>query len=465
MSVDELRAGLARAAATVVPPEDPYGRLLRHARRRRLVRRTGIGAALAGALAAALAVPATGIGFGGGGGDGPVVSEWVWRLIDAPTRGNLAGDTRLVQELTRVFGDARAANGVGKELSEVKVLFVDETAGIRQVVVVYHSDTEVVLSSRQARAGAAPAELLRGNGSTTTHIRPFNRVNGVGPAEEQVMVGLVPGGCTVSWAPTGQPAADGSIRRTWRPSPTQGYLLLAEPQINGWYRVECDGTVREEGPLDNTVQIDGSPPPPTTPPTGGGIPATEAAAANTYRIFARASGLGGAPVRRWSGRLPGGDGLTAAVVTGGPAGAPALLQIGPNGDTMLALAPPQDAVPDDSETLAAERAGWSLASTAAGGPADLTVVRIPVRAGGHAELGDQVLVVPPERTATVEAYRPDGSLVGRPVTDGATVLTLPVGERAMIRALAADGTVLASTGLREPEHGPRLFGEELISAW
>ncbi|MBY8873905.1 hypothetical protein K7640_18915 [Micromonospora sp. PLK6-60] len=476
MSVDELRAGLARAAATVVPPEDPYGRLLRHARRRRRVRRTAFGAALAGALAALLVVPATGVGVGGVTGwlrdDGPteagyaVNSPWVWRLIDSPTRGNLAGDRRLVDELTRVFTAGRGDSGMGR-LPEVKVLFVHEAGGHRQVAVAYHSDRAAALAVHQAPAGATARQLLHGSAFGNAPLLPFTVLGGVDGNDVRQVTGLAPEGCAVSWAETGTVRPDGTIGRAWRPSPTPGYLHLTDPHVRGWWRVECDGEVREQGPVGFGVsEVSGRSealaPPSGTPTDLADVVGTRAAAQSTYRILTGASGLAAEPVLRWSGRLP--DGTAAAVVTGGTDGSPALLQLGPNGDALLALAPPEDATPDDTETMAASRADWALASTGSGS-GELTAVRLPVRAGGHAELDDRVLVVVPKGATGVEARRPDGSTTVGTVTDGVAVVPLPVGKQATLVARDARGTTLASAEFREPIFGPRLFGESLLSAW
>ncbi|MEV0156158.1 hypothetical protein AB0H57_20850 [Micromonospora sp. NPDC050686] len=478
MSVDELRAGLARAAATVVPPEDPYGRLLRHARRRRRVRRTGLGAVLAGALAALLVVPATGVSVGGLTGwlrgDGraeagyPVASPWVWRLIDSPTRGNLAGDRRLVDELTRVFTESRGDSGT-PGLPEVKVLFVNEDAGHRQVAVAYHSDRAAALAVHQAPAGATPTQLLHGSAFGNAPLLPFTVLGGVDGGDVRQLTGLAPEGCAVSWAETGTVRPDGTIGRTWRPSPTPGYLHLTDPHVRGWWRVECDGEVREEGPVGFGVgEVGGGStalaPPSGTPSDVADVVGTRAAAQSTYRILTGASGIAAEPVLRWSGRLPG-PYTAAAVVTGDTDGSPTLLQLGPNGDVLLALAPPQDAVPDDTETMAASRADWALASTASGS-GDLTAVRLPVRAGGHAELGGRVLVVVPKGATAVKILRAGGVVAATTaVTEGVALVPLPVGDRVSLLAVDAHDRVLASTEFRERERGPRLFGESLVANW
>src|SRR5437868_4196782 len=107
MSIDELKTGFARLAEPVVPAEDPYGRLVRRARRSRLTRLATWTSGLAAVLVAALTVPllargagapAPGPSVGVDDNRGGEITPWVQRLLDTPARGNLAGD--------RTFHDA-----------------------------------------------------------------------------------------------------------------------------------------------------------------------------------------------------------------------------------------------------------------------------------------------------------------------------------------------------------------------
>ncbi|WP_319462454.1 hypothetical protein [Micromonospora sp. RTP1Z1] len=124
-------------------------------------------------------------------------------------------------------------------------------------------------------------------------------------------------------------------------------------------------------------------------------------------------------MRRWSGRIPGGDGTGAALV--GPASGigPAVLQVGASYDALVAVAPPDDARPDDTETLAASRTDWALASTVVGGSPDLIAIRVPTRAGGHAALNRPASRGAPEGAARVEAVGSGTVSSSAAVTDGA----------------------------------------------
>src|SRR5215813_7335075 len=109
MSVEELRARFARLTEPVVPIEDPYGRLLRRARRTRRARLAGWASTLAAALTAALLIPLLTQEPGSpspapspGVDDlrGADITPWLQRLIDSPARGSLAADTTFTTTLT-----------------------------------------------------------------------------------------------------------------------------------------------------------------------------------------------------------------------------------------------------------------------------------------------------------------------------------------------------------------------------
>ncbi|MEO3777749.1 hypothetical protein ABGB16_13065 [Micromonospora sp. B11E3] len=113
---DDIREALTRLAEPVVPRPDPYHRLLVRVRRRRQ-RRTAV-AAVAGLAAVAVAMPV--IGTGGlraltdpASSPPPAAGTYqpasrvdkpmVRRLLDSPTRGNLAGDTALIADIERQY--------------------------------------------------------------------------------------------------------------------------------------------------------------------------------------------------------------------------------------------------------------------------------------------------------------------------------------------------------------------------
>lgn len=481
MSVDDLRAGLARIAGTVVPDPDPYALVMRYARRRRRRRFAGLVAAVAAVLAAALAGPAA-LNTGGLhhrpddrlGHGYPVGSPWGWRLIDSPVRGSLAGDTAFVAEVTRLFDRGREEVLMSADLPTVKVLFADESAGFRQVVLAYHSATSAALVSRQGSVGASPARLLHGDGAS--NVRPdqfvlFFATSGTPGAQRQWLLGLAPAGCRLSLGRAAY-AGQSGLRRQWQAQPTDGYVLVDQAASDGWWRVECDGQVRQEGPMwfaepDRAGNVDE-----TYPDDGRWVPTAEAPnptvarqAGQMYRALARQSGLVDVarPVIRWSGRLDalGGE---AALLTA-PGGGPTLLQVGDSGaGPLLARATLRDPAPAGPAPARGPLPPPLVATGYAPAP-DLLAVRVPARDGDRAVLTDQLLVVPAKGVTRIEAVADGQSRAGARTTGGAALLTLPIGTQVTLRALDADGKVVASGVLREPAAGERIFNEPLTSAW
>ncbi|MFD2763387.1 hypothetical protein [Micromonospora eburnea] len=479
MSVDELRAGLARIAETVVPDPDPYELVMRYARRRRRHRLAGLAAAVAAVLAAALAGPAAlnaaGLHhqseefelFHGN----PVDSPWGWRLINSPTRGSLAGDAAFVADVTRLFDRGREELHISADLPTVKVLFADESAGFRQVVLVYHSATSAALVVSEGPVGASPARL-QGGVLSIGPVDPFNLI-GVhfgmpGGAQNQWLLGLAPAGCRVS---LGRAVAGKSgLRRQWQAQPTDGYLVVDRAATEGWWRVECDGQVRQEEPgvgtdcarsANGTYPEDGRWAPTSEPPN----PTVARQAGQVYQGLACQSGLvdEARPVMRWSGRLDASGGEAALLTARG--GGPTLLLVGDTGAApLLAFTTIRDPAP----TVPAPEIGPLRPPLVATGYApayDLLAVRVPARDGNRAVLTDQLLVVPHKGATRIEAVADGKIQASASVTGGAALLTLPIGTEVTLRALDADGKVLGSGILREPATGERIFNEQLTSAW
>ncbi|WP_147434567.1 hypothetical protein [Micromonospora musae] len=492
MSVDELRTGLARIAESVVPDENPYGRLLRHARRRKRRRLAGLGAAVAGVIAAALLGPVT-LGAGSGGQDPsgdwvatgyPITSDWEWRLINSPTRGSLAADGDLIEELTRLFDRNRAELRVSESLPQVKVLYADESAGFRQILVVYHSDTAAALVDQKVPAGTPPQQALRNHtGFVNGRVSPFSVIDAAylqGP-EAQAFLGLAPAGCIVSVADGAVVGADGAVRRRWEPSPTGDYVVLDASRVRGWWRVECEGQVRVEEPVgdrSDVIRGEGGRYQPTE--LADALPAgttsrrmdawrAERFGGVSYRTLMDMTGLPSTPdpVVRWSGRLDGEGHPEAAVVGPASGTGPLVLHVGAQG-SLLALAGPGNIASEDAAGEDLSSAKVSLVATAVATSAKLAAVRVPAASGGHAVLTNRLLVVPPPGAARVDAVAaeaPGGVRASAEVRSGAAVLTLDVGAEVTLRALDRTGALLASAPLRELARGERIFNEPLVHAW
>lgn len=478
MSVDELRAGLARIADTVVPDEDPYGRLMRHARRRRRRRLAGLWATAAAVLAAALAGPAafSAAGLDGRPDDGtpalhgfPVDSEWTWRLINSPTRGSLAGDRAFLSELARRADRDGDRLFMSAELSTVKVLWADDTAGFRNVVLAYHSDTHAALATLEAEVGTSPRDLLRGNSQANLEPAAFTVLETSFGTEQTWLLGLAPSGCTVSHARSAQ--LWGGVQRRWQPAPGGDHLLVEPVLARGWWRVECDGQLRQAGPIGIRHFVvetrwagrddprDGRPNP---PPTADWRAARGADTA--YRELVDGSGLVGGvipPEVRWAGRLDSRD----AVLVGPPGDGPLVLQLGSGEGGLLALAGPGEARPDVPRVDGPDRNPAPLVATGTSVAYDLAAVRVPAVVDGHAALTDRLLVVPRREAVRVEAVADGQVRATAEVRGGAALLTLPLGAQVTLRAVDGDGKVVGSGTLREPANGERLFNESLVWNW
>lgn len=478
MSVDELRAGLTRIADTVVPDPDPYERLIRHARRRRRRRFAGLGAAVAAILVAALAGPAALTASGPppavddyAGHGHPIDSPWARRLIDSPTRGSLAGDRDFVAEVARLFDKNRAEVLMADDLPTVKVLYADESAGFRQVVLVYHSATAAALVSREGPVGASPARLLRSDGSSNQPVEPFTLLSTTSQTTDpprQWLLGLAPAGCRVLLSRAAYPDETG-LRRQWQAVPTDGYALVDQAAAGGWWRVECDGQVRQAGPmwvaetegLNGTYPDDGRWTPGTEPPN----PTVARQAGRMYAALARQSGLpdGTRPVIRWSGQLGTAEG--EAVLLAPPGKGPTLLLVGETGaGPLLAVATARDTAPAEPPPPDGPLAP-SLVTTGYAPADDLLAVRLPGRDGGRAVLTGKLLVVPERGVTRIEAVTDGTVRASAPVLNGMALLNLPVGSPVLLRGLDRDGQVRSSGPLREPASGDRIFNEPVLSGW
>lgn len=490
MSVDELRVRLAAIAETVVPDADPYTRLVRQARRRRWHRVVGRGGAVAALLATALVGP-TVLGVGGHS-DGPhdpslvlhgspVDSPWTWRLINSPTRGSLADDRDFAAQVTRLFDRERDSLHVSADLPDVKLLYADDSAGYRRVVLAFHSDTHAALVTRQAPVGASPRSLLAADGEANDRINPFTVLtgrSGLPGDQEQWVLGLGPTGCDVSYSRSAS-VSGGEVRRNWEPSSDGDWLLLDQRSTRtgaqpGWWRVRCDGQVREQRPIAPLLAATGeTPADPDLPPDARPSPAPTIAdwrvprdAGRAYRTLTQISDLiAPQPVIRWAGRLDPDD-ETESVLVGRPGAGPLLLQIGVGERLSLPLtAVDREEAHDDTETPTTGGQQAELVATGIASTDDLAAVRVTARSGSRTVPTDRLLVVPVGKAARVEAVAGGQVRAGAPVRGGAALLTLPVGSTVTLRVLDGTGGLLTSTQLSEPAGGERIFGELLVSDW
>lgn len=483
MSVENVRAGFARLAETVVPEADPYGRLVRRGRRRRRARFAGLSGIVATVVAGALvgAPHFAGVGSPGPSQTGhgyPIESEWVRQLLASPTRGNLAADKRFVADVEAVFGRERGRALAPDGLSKATVLFAHEVGNTRTVAVAFHSDDRAGLVVKADRAGASATELLDAGGMFDAPVTPFltfldTRSDQPGMSVTHFTVGLAPNGCEVSTSDSAMIGPDGAVRRQWRAEPTGSYVVregdyrMAAREL---WRVTCAGQVRHQAPAQRVDEVGDRAPTATVASDGArgtvdGV--TAAAAGEVWRDLTGATGIATAgPSVLWGGSIPDKRAGVPAVLVGPSTGrGPVVLQMGARGEAMVALGGRGAAgLPAEVETLAASRADWSLAATSVGAGV-LVAVRVPEREGGHAVLGERLLVLGPPTAVRVVAVGAGGAAVAEAQLDGgAGLLSVPWPANVTLRVFDGRGDLVADAPFVEQD-GLRLFGEQLISNW
>ncbi|MDG4825715.1 hypothetical protein O7635_28040 [Asanoa sp. WMMD1127] len=425
MTVDErVRAALQEVATDVRSAPDPYGRLrIRRTRVRR--RRIAVaGAALAVVAAVTVAVPQLPEGDPTiGRTEQPQdIHGWAERLRLSPARGAVgASDPRFVADLTRLVGErqrAGAYQGVTDAVSEVNVLYVDDVGAARVAFVAFHLAVPDPVTAWEnanawlvARPGASAAELAdpAATAGIGDGLEPFEvrfQPSSPGAEASAVAVGLAPAGCVVESAPL--PAVD-----TWTAEPTGSYVVRdAATERAEWWRVVCDGVVKEERPAP-TVRG-------TEPVTDAELEAAvvgargqvdrEQARETLDAMRTNANQTTGPARVLWGGVL---DGAKAAVVTTPGAGGGWHLRVGV-GDEVTGTWVAQD-------------------------PADPDIV-LPVQFGGGAD----VLVLVPDGVRTVRAVR-DGTVIDSADVRGrAATLLAPDAPRLTFEALDTAGAVVGT---------------------
>jgi hypothetical protein len=463
MSVDELKAGFARLAEPVVPVEDPYGRLLRRARRSRRLRLTGWGSGLAAGLVAALLVPLLGPVTAGptpGPTSGPnddrgvAITGWVQRLIDGRTRGNLALDGTFLDTVTQRVEPVDF--GLSPELSHRTVLFAGDAGTYRAVLLAFTSDSRQMGVWLVGDAGTSALQLARAGRTLKASGAAYDDKVKVLPAElapfaatgvsdagtgRYLSIGLAPPGCTVATRD------DGSTR--WRDSPDGDYVLRTDAvaqSMSTFAKVSCDGVVRYQASLLNNARIELTP----AIPTDAQLDAALAGARGTPpdRTDARRAVIGVGQVSgsiagckvRYSGPVPGavdsspmpGGGVLReppVLVTTCP-GVGSLTYFGVDTHDGGGTGGGTSVKPDDPAAILVVRDVVVQEKASSGGGTDSST-----------RAGTRVLVLAP-RTATQLRVLPSGPTV--PLADGVGSLVVPDGGTVQVRALDATGAVVGT---------------------
>ncbi|MBX7268121.1 hypothetical protein KIF24_20155 [Micromonospora sp. Llam7] len=469
---DEIRQALARLAEPVVPRPDPYQRLLRRVRRRRRRRMAAasvIGLAMAAAtlpsLGAADRQPTTGETTHPAYQPASLVEEpMVLRLLDSPTRGNLAADTALIAAIERGYRAARTQLLVDPALDEVRVLLAHDAPGARTVVVAFLGDSHALLRQGSGRAGASVPELLDRTGTPDEPLplEPYlfsgrhSLVDGVHVAD--LAVGLAPAGCRVETSVDGRIQPDGSVRRTWQQLSTDGFVVRGAGETTERWQFTCDGVVRYAGPSagGGVVRYAGpsaggsgtiGPAQPISPGSTTDVPAAlTASAVRELEGMLGGNGLTGAtPQVVWTGRLPAWvpGAPTAALVSscstdGGCAGLLKAETVGRAG-------------PESPHVAADHRIGT--------GTPDVIAVPVPGEVAG-------VLVAGPESAVRAELLDRSGKTVASgPLTGGVTAFRVDHRQVSRVRVFDTDDRLLHDVATPRLAADSGELAEPTVWAW
>jgi hypothetical protein len=473
---DRLRAELIRSAEVMRPAQDPMRRLLVRRRRRVQWRWTG-------ALATAVVLALTGGALATTGEptpnpqptappvdpakdvfSAPITSQWARELLAAPTRGNLAGDTALVDELTRQLTGKQRFWSVDPALDQVKVLLLADVAGARMYVMAYYNDTHAASVSSGGPAGSSTASLAGGEfGGGVGDLRPFSASTGgaqlTGKPAYSYVWALAPPGCEIATSSQARFEAGGTVARTWV---DQGdHLVRPGSDLTMWWRFTCGGVVRdvEQGSSDLA-----------TPAAFTGPAVTERGHADPALVtqaLAEWRSLPGLPVSRhrvlWGGTPPGTTEPTVVVVGSSP---------GDGGVQVCALTG-TDEHPVFASVVANGPLDYSGGGALSGGPragvttavaasSDLVVVRLPDPANPFV-LSDRLLVIAPPGATKLHLTGSGTPTV--PLVDGVAVITAKVPAVLTVRATDAAGATLAQLKVAEPDADGLIFGQPLLRRW
>lgn len=467
MTDDErfARTLLGRTAMTMVAEPAPMARLAARRRRSRVRRFIGAasvvvlllgGGTLAQTAAPNLPIPGLNQLLDRGMPGQEVRSEWAWRLIESPTRGNLAADRRLVDAVTAAFDEhSRGDDGsdlganISRSLDHVRLLFLHQAGARRHAVAVFYNDTHAAVMSVVGAADADAEQLVRhpSDSSAGGSVEPFLVLDRTATVDS--VVALAPAGCDIAVSAAVDVDAQGRARRQWTGLGDWTTRPMGDSQ--DWWQVTCDGEIHYRQPMSRYPEVRPDPDAPTTALRGTADPGAAARASGAWRISGHGLPVAGTVV--WGGVPPGRTEPVVVLTAPAPGGGVAVLALTGDGSfPTFADGPDSRRVqgPPDEEIDVAVTTG---AATAA-----LIVVRLPDPSGA---VGDRLLVIgPPDAQHLRTTASPDLA----PVTGGVAVVTAPRPMRGRVEAVR-DGVVVASIPVEEPTAGPARFGVELIDNW
>ena len=457
MSADELRARFSQLAEKVVPMEDPHGRLMSRRRKRFRARTASVATLTAAAVAGGLAAPTTLLNTAAAPGPQADVvkattslsrDEYIDRLIRAPLRGNLSGDTEMVTSVRKAFsGYEPKYQGKYQGARQPVLVFLNRTELMLQAVVIYLGGEQPIALARGASADGSAGDLVAGSADSSAPVTPF-LVLPVSDTYGKVrsVVGLAPPGCSIESSAKGGFAADGTWMRTFEPEWTGDYVTRDARTVNELWRVSCDGKVREVRTADDyfdSVGVD------------------QSATAMYERVVRFGGVLPAKPDVRWQGNLPEFKNRAVLIAPNPPPG-PAMLVVGPFLKAILATevrekGPVPQPTGKDRE--------WSMIALGVAGEG-VEVVRLPQAFGDRTVLSDQVFVYTESDAALVEAVDSSQKVVAKAeVSRGVAILTFSPGMVEAIRTVTARGAPIHTVRFAELATGSRLLGDQLFKDW
>ncbi|MER7282901.1 hypothetical protein ABT369_51595 [Dactylosporangium sp. NPDC000244] len=439
---ERLREEMARSVAGVRPAPDPYGRLLR--RRRRGHWRwggAGIGAVVVAALLGTQALTAsspnpapspTPTHATSGFRPTRPLSVWTRQMIAAPTRGDLAGDTDLVEQLGTALDDARTRLRIPAGFDRVKVLYLARAGDEWAWGAAFYNSDEALFHAASGPAGEPVRELVT-----------RSRVISGGDLSEFMAVGLpgdysvafAPPGCDLEVAESSTVRPGGTVEHTW--ASHGGFTVL--PASGHLWRVTCAGTVRAFA-----YRTFADPRHPVTPPPP--VERGTADAETTAAALTSCPRVPGLEVRSWRvlwGGTPPGERRPTVVMLGMLGGlnegAAEVCAVTGTGDPILVGYVHGEPPPAKIKDFPTARMTTALAASDA-----LVVVRLP-----HDEdvaLSDRLLVVAPPGATRLQV----GGRDRLTLTGGVGVVEAPVPASLSIEAQDASGAVVARATVAEP---------------
>ncbi len=256
MSENGLRQAFEEITAGIRPAPGAYPRLMRRhhvLRRRRAVGWTGAVTVL---VVAAMLGPVglqhlsrqlpsdTASSSGLGEFSGPI-TPWILRLIDSPTRGSLANDSRFIAGLTDVVA---ARQRTAEHGARVKVLFAGDVGPARLAIAAVYTSSEQFGVFMTGSSGVSADDLYPPRvdsdddpriPAAIAALKPFAGVSLSRVDQAPSSVWLAPQRCLVSMA-------DRGAHPQWV-VPQQGYLAYSGSTSSKVAQVVCDGVVRYQG--------------------------------------------------------------------------------------------------------------------------------------------------------------------------------------------------------------------------